>query len=114
MPIGRKIVSALSAALIVSVMTAVTAFAASEFEGVWTVKGKDDKPFDITLSADGKATSTHPKQMVGTWTEEGGAATIKWDSGWTTKIAKQGDHYVKQVFKADGSAGSTSDAQKKQ
>ena len=114
MSMDRKAISALLAALVVSVMTAVTAFAASEFEGVWTVKGKDDKPFDITLSADGKATSTHPKQMVGTWAEEGGAAIIKWDSGWTTKIVKEGDHYVKQVFKADGTAGSTSDAQKKQ
>jgi len=111
---GRKAISALLAALVVSVITAAAAFAASEFEGVWMVKGKDDQPFEITLSAGGKATSTHAKQMTGTWTEDGGAAVIKWDSGWTTKIVKQGDHYVKQAFQKDGRPGSTSDAQKKQ
>jgi hypothetical protein len=113
MPMGRKAISALLAALIMSVMTAVTVFAASEFEGVWSVKGNDDKPFDITLSADGKASATHPKAMTGSWTEEGGTAIIKWDTGWTTKIVKEGDHYVKQGFKEDGTAASTSDAQKK-
>jgi hypothetical protein len=113
MPMGGKLISSLFAALMISVMTAVTAFAASEFEGVWSVKDKDGKPFEITLSAGGKATSTHAKQMTGTWTEEGGAAVIKWDSGWTTKIVKEGDHYVKQAFKKDGTAASTSDAQKK-
>ena len=110
---GRKAISALLAALVISVMTAVTSFAASEFEGVWAVKGKDDKPFDITLNADGKASSTHRKNMTGSWTEEGSAAIIKWDTGWTTKIVKEGDHYVKQAFKKDGSPSTTSDAKKK-
>ena len=113
MPMGRKAISALLAALVMSVMTAVTVFAASEFEGVWSVKAGDGKPFDITLGADGKASSTHPKDMTGSWAEEGGAAIIKWDTGWTTKIVKEGDHYVKHGFKKDGTAASTSDAQKK-
>jgi hypothetical protein len=51
--------------------------------------------------------------MAGTWTEEGGAAVIKWDTGASTKIVKDGDHYVKQAFKKDGSPGSKSDAIKK-
>jgi hypothetical protein len=109
----RQALLALSAALVLSFITAVTAFAASEFEGVWSVKGQDDKPFEITLSADGKATSTHPKDMVGTWKEESGAAVIKWDTGWTTKIVKEGDHYMKESVMKDGKPGKTSEAQKK-
>jgi hypothetical protein len=111
---GRKAIFALSAALIMSIMTAVTAFAASEFEGTWTVQGRKDTKFDITLSADGKATSTHPKNMTGTWTEEGGTATVKWDTGWTTKISKDGDHYSKQTITNDGKELGTTPAVKKQ
>jgi len=51
--------------------------------------------------------------MTGTWTEADGAAVIKWDTGWTTKIMKQGDGYKKEAFKADGTSANTSDAQKK-
>lgn len=111
---GRKAILALSAVLVMSIMTAVTAFAASEFEGLWAVKDTRNYPFDITLSADGKATSNHPKMISGTWTEDGGVATIKWDNGWTTKIVKEGDHYVMQAVMKDGSPRKTSDAQKKQ
>jgi hypothetical protein len=111
---GRKAILALSALLAMSILTAFTAFAASDFEGTWTVQGKKDTTFDITLTADGKATSTHPKDMVGTWTEEGGTATVKWNTGWITKITKEGDHYTKQSITADGKAGNTSPAVKKQ
>jgi hypothetical protein len=111
---GRKAIFALSAALIMSIMTAVTAFAASEFEGTWTVEGMKGKQFDVTLSADGKATTTHPKAMTGTWTEDAGTATIKWDSGWTTKISKDGDHYSKQTITNDGKELGTTPAVKKQ
>ena len=100
-------------AALVSATTAFAALAGSAFEGTWSVKDSDGKPFDITLSADGKAASTHPKEMVGTWAEEGGAAVIKWDTGWTTKIVKDGDSYKKEAFKADGSPASTSGAEKK-
>jgi hypothetical protein len=95
-------------------MTAFAVLAASEFEGVWVVKDSGGKPFEITLSADGKATST-PKE--GTWKEDGGSAVITWITGWTTKITKQGDHYVKAAFKIgtplDGPPTNKSDAQKK-
>src|SRR5262245_2770604 len=111
---GKRAVIAFLAALVVSVVTAATAFAASEFEGVWTIVGVKGEPFDITLGADGKASSTVPKPITGTWKEENGAAVVKWDSGWITKIVKQGDKYVKETVKPDGSAGKTSDATKKQ
>ena len=68
---GRKSILTLAALLAMSVMTAFTAFAASEFEGVWTVEGRKGAKFDVTLSADGKASTTHPKAMTGTWTEDG-------------------------------------------
>ena len=110
---GRKSILALAALLAMSVMTAFTAFAASEFEGVWTVEGRKGAKFDVTLSADGKASTTHPKAMTGTWTEDGGTAIIKWDTGWTTKISKEGDHYVKQSVTADGKTGNPSPAVKK-
>ena len=112
MALGKQARTAFFAALI-GAATAFAALAASPFEGTWSVKDTDGKAFDITLGTDGKATSTHPKQMTGTWTEEAGAAVIKWNSGWTTKIVKDGDSYKKEAFKADGSPASTSEAVKK-
>jgi hypothetical protein len=106
----------LAVALAVAV-TSFAAFAASEFEGIWATKDSKDRPFEITLSADGKATSTQEKAKEGTWKEEGGAAVISWTTGWTTKITKEGDHYVKLVYKKgsplDGPPTGKSDAAKK-
>src|SRR5262249_35127088 len=99
------------------VVTAFAASAASDFEGVWTVKDSTGKPFEITLSGGGKASTTEAHAGAGTWKEEGGAAVIRWSSGWTTKIAKEGDHYVKTAFKKgaalDGPPTNSSDAVKK-
>jgi hypothetical protein len=101
MAFGKQARTAFFGALI-GVATAVAAFAASPFEGTWSVTDTDGKAFDITLGADGKATSTHPKEMTGTWTEDGGAAVVKWNSG-----------FKKEAFKADGSPASSSPATKK-
>jgi hypothetical protein len=113
----RSFVLSILAAGVVVAMTALTSFAASEFEGVWAVKDTNGTPFEITLSPDGKATTTQEQAGPGTWKEEGGAAVISWASGWTTKIAKDGDHYVKSAFKKgaslDGPPTNTSDAMKK-
>jgi hypothetical protein len=115
-------------------MTTFAALAASEFEGVWAAKDTSGKPFEITLSADGKATHSGEGQALsarealkyalvhfdgpqGTWKEEGGSAVISWTSGWTTKITKEGDRYVKTAFKKgtplDGPPTNKSDAVKK-
>ncbi|HEU0018088.1 MAG TPA: hypothetical protein VFQ31_06990 [Methyloceanibacter sp.] len=96
--IRSLVVTALVAALTVA-MASFASFAASGFEGTWAVKDTQGQPFEITLAADGKATSTMPQADKGTWKEEGGAAVISWDSGWTTKIAKEGDKFVKTAFK---------------
>jgi hypothetical protein len=81
------------------VMASFASLAASEFEGTWAVKNTKGDPFEITLAADGTATSTLPEADTGTWKEEGGAAVISWKSGWTSKIAKDGDKFVKTAFK---------------
>ncbi len=112
-----RIATTILAALVATVMTAFAGFAASDYEGTWSVKDTSGTPFDITLTADSKATTTHPKGMNGTWKEEGGVAVISWDTGWTTKIAKSGDKYVKTTFKKGepltGKPAGTSDAVKK-
>lgn len=113
----RTILSTALVAGLAIVIASFASFASSEFEGVWAVKDSKDRPFEITLSADGKATSTQEKAKEGTWKEEGGAAVISWTTGWTTKIIKEGDHYVKTVYKKgvplDGPPSNMSDAVKK-
>jgi hypothetical protein len=113
----RTIATVMVAAGLAVAMTAFSALAASEFEGVWAVKDSKGKPFEITLSADGKATGTQEKAKEGTWKEEGGSAVITWTTGWTTKITKEDDHYVKAAYEKgqslQGPPTSKSDAQKK-
>jgi hypothetical protein len=110
------VITTLLAALTLA-MASLASLAASEFEGVWAVQDTKGKPFEITLAADGKATSTQEKAAEGSWKEEGGSAVITWTSGWTTKITKEGDHFVKTAFKKgeplDGPPTNKSDAKKK-
>jgi hypothetical protein len=94
----RKLLRAIPAAVFAIVMTAFAGLAASEFEGVWTVKDTSGKPFEITLSADGKANASRGEAMVGTWKEEGNSAVITWDTGWTTKITKEADHFCEDLL----------------
>ena len=80
----------------------VASLAASQFEGVWKVQDTSGKPFQITLSADGSAKADRAGDgLTGTWKEDGGAAVIKWDTGWTTKITKEGDKYKKTAYDKD-------------
>ncbi|HEY4635522.1 MAG TPA: hypothetical protein VIG92_03085, partial [Rhodospirillales bacterium] len=80
------------------------------------VKDSAGQPFEITLSADGKATASLHKEMVGTWKDAGDAAVISWQTGWTTKISKAGEGYKKTAYRAgaklDGPPSNSSDAQK--
>jgi hypothetical protein len=39
--------------------------------------------------------------MKGKWAEEGDAVTITWDTGWKTKIAKDGAGYKKTAYEGD-------------
>ena len=98
---------------------------AAGFEGMWKVKDSKGNPFEITLNADFTASGTlktHKEKeaemegMTGTWKEQDGAAEIHWDTGWTTRIVKEGDAYKKSAFKPDaplsGPPTNTSDAEK--
>ena len=112
--VRRFRMSALAAAAALA-LTAGTSFAASEFVGVWKVKDSDGKAFQITLSEDGSAGADRAgKPMKGKWSEDGGAAVVTWDTGWITKIAKEGSGYKKTAFKkgAEPLPKNSSDAEK--
>jgi hypothetical protein len=97
-------------------MASLPALGASAFEGVWQVKDTAGKPFEITLSSGGAAKATRGEGMTGTWKEERGAAVITWNTGWTTKITKQGNQFHKTAYgkgqSSNGKPANSSDAQK--
>ena len=74
------------------------ALAESALEGVWRVKDTAGHPFEITLSSGGAAKATRGEGMSGTWKEEGNSAVITWNTGWTTKITKEGNRYTKTAY----------------
>ena len=94
----------------------LASLAASDFEGVWKVRDTSGQPFEITLSGDGAAKATRGEGMIGSWKEDGKAAVITWNTGWTTKIAKEGNHYKKTAFgkgqPLDSPPANTTDAEK--
>ena len=106
----------LSTAILI-VMTTVASLAGSQYEGTWSVADTGGKVFEITLAGDGSAKADRVGEgMTGTWKEEGAAAVITWDTGWTTKITKDGDKYTKTAFKKgepmDGKPANSSLAKK--
>jgi hypothetical protein len=111
-----KVAAATLAVVFAIALTSFATFAASQFEGVWKVQDTSGKPFQITLSADGSAKADRGEGLTGTWKEEGGAAVIKWDTGWTTKITKEGDKFKKTAYDKgkplDGPPTNSSDAEK--
>ena len=87
------------------------------FEGTWKVADTAGKAFEITLASDGSAKANRADEgMTGTWKEEGSAAVITWNDGWTTKISKDGEKYTKTAFKKgepmDGKPANSSAAEK--
>ena len=112
-----KVAAAALAAVFAIALTSFATLAASQFEGVWKVQDTAGKPFQITLSADGSAKADRAGEgLTGTWKEEGGAAVIKWHTGWTTKLIKEGDKYKKTAYDKgkplDGPPTNSSDAEK--
>lgn len=104
------------APLLVAAFVVGSAVAASEFEGTWKTQDTKGNAFEIVLSADGKAKGNRAEEgLAGTWKVDGDSALITWDSGWTTKIVKEGDKFKKQAFEKGASTGTpthTADAQK--
>jgi len=95
------------------VLTSAASFAASGFVGKWKTTDTDGKAFTIWLSDDGKAKGDRANEgLAGMWKEEGSAAVITWDSGWVTKITKDGDGYKKSAEKDGEPVGSPADVEK--
>jgi len=88
----------IAAAAVTLAVTSLASLAAGSFEGVWRVQDSSGKPMEITLSDGGKAAASR-QGMSGTWSEEGDAAVIKWNTGWTTKIEKQGNQYKHLAYR---------------
>ena len=75
---------------------------ADHFVGTWKVKDSGGKDFQIVVAKDGSATADRSGEgMKGNWAEDGDAITITWDTGWKTKIAKDGAGYKKTAYEGD-------------
>lgn len=99
---ARKAFIGAIAAAAAFALTAGAAFAEHHFTGTWKVKDTSGADFEISLDKDGKASANRGSEgMHGKWAEKDGAAVINWDTGWTTKIAKDGDHYKKTAYEGD-------------
>lgn len=112
----NKFAALLSVMLVLGVCTNVFA---GDYEGSWMLYDTHGGGFEATLSADGTASGTHGDSMKhGTWKEVDGAVVISWKTGWTTRIVKQGNQYVKTSFKPGtsitGTPTDTSEAKKKE
>jgi hypothetical protein len=112
-----KLATVLVAALFAFALTVASGIAVAEtqFEGTWNTQDTKGNPLKITLSADGKATGDRAGEgLSGTWKADGDLVVINWDSGWVTKIVKQGDKFQKQAFEkgASGTPTHTAEAQK--
>lgn len=94
----------------------LAAMADTDFVGVWRVKDSSGKPFEITLSADGGAKGTRAEGMTGSWEAKGDSAVIRWNTGWATRIEKEGNRYKKTAYSKgrplDGPPTNSSDAEK--
>jgi hypothetical protein len=96
-----------------AIVLAGAAFAASGFVGKYKTTDTEGKDFTIWLSDDGKAKGDMAdKGLAGMWKEEGSAAVITWDSGWVTKITKNGDSYLKTAEKDGKPVGEPSKVEK--
>jgi hypothetical protein len=107
-----RITKILAAAFAIA-LTSAAVFAASGFVGKWKTTDTEGKPFAIWLSDDGSAKGDRASEgLSGNWKEEGSAAVITWDSGWVTKITKEGNSYKKSAEKDGKPAGSPSAIEK--
>jgi hypothetical protein len=108
-----KITAALAVIVVTIAVTSSIGFAASGFVGKWKTTDTEGKAFTIWLSDDGVAKGDRANEgLAGKWKEEGSAAVITWDSGWVTKITKDGDSYKKAAEKDGKPVGSPSNIEK--
>ncbi len=103
----RKTMLAAMATVAVLALGSGAAFA-EHFVGTWKVKDSGGKDFEIVLAKDGTASADRSGEgLKGKWAEEGDAVTITWESGWKTKIAKDGSGYKKTAYEGDAEKGSS-------
>jgi len=113
MRLFAKATAALAALAFAIVLTSAAGFAAEGFIGKYQTSDTDGKPFTIWLSDNGSAKGDRANEgLQGMWKEDGNAAVITWDSGWVTKITKDGDKYTKTAEKDGKPVGSPADAEK--
>jgi len=91
---------------------------AGEYDGTWLLYDTHGEGFEASLNTDGSASGTHGKDMkYGSWKEVDGAAVVTWKTGWTTRISKEGDKYIKTSYKPGTTVGDvptdSSEAKKK-
>jgi hypothetical protein len=105
--------AAVAAIALAIALTGASVLAAEGFVGKYKTTDTDGKPFTIWLSDNGSANGDRANEgLQGMWKEEGNAAVITWDSGWVTKITKDGDKYTKTALKDGKPVGSPSDVEK--
>jgi hypothetical protein len=103
------------AAIALAIALTGAALAASGFVGKWKTTDSQGKPFTIWLSDDGKAKGDRANEgLAGMWKEEGSAAVITWDSGWVTKITKEGNTYKKTALDKGKPVGEPTEATKEE
>jgi maltose-binding protein MalE len=108
-----KATAAFAAIAFAIVLTSATGFAAEGFVGKYKTTDTEGKTFTIWLSDDGKAKGDRANEgLAGMWKEEGSTAVVTWDSGWVTKITKDGDSYQKTAEKDGKPVGEPSDVEK--
>lgn len=86
----------------------------AQFVGVWQVKDSNGMPFEIVLFDSGEAEANRDGEgMNGTWESDDRTAVVNWDTGWTTKITRTSDGYVKTAYDSTAAAPTnTSSAEK--
>jgi hypothetical protein len=108
-----KVTAAFAAIAFAVVLTSAAGFAAEGFVGTYKTTDTEGKTFTIWLSDDGKAKGDRANEgLAGMWKEAGNAAVITWDSGWVTKITKDGDNYTKTAEKDGKLVGEPSKVEK--
>lgn len=95
-----KLIKICIVAGIVAVLTSTASFA-DDLAGKYLTEDTKGNAMNIVLAEDGKATGEKLGHVLtGKWTTEDGAAVIKWTTGWTTTLAKDGDRYKKMAYRA--------------
>lgn len=86
-------------AALLTLMSAGAGFAA-DWTGQYLTEDSKGNAFTIVLGDDGNATGEKQGHaMEGSWSDSGDGAVIKWTTGWTTKLTKDGDDYKKTAFR---------------